>query len=88
MEVHAFLGPAGYYRCFVHQFGTIARPLTELLRKNKPFQWTAATGEAFETLKTALITTPTLALPDFTKPFIIETDACDYRVMTKQKSLV
>lgn len=38
------------------------------------------TQTAFEALKEALITASTLALPDFTKPFIVETDACDYGV--------
>lgn len=79
-EVRAFLGLAGYYRRFVRQFGMLARPLTHLLRKNTPFQWTEATQSAFDALKTSLTTAPTLALPDFTKPFMIETDACEYGV--------
>lgn len=79
-EVRAFLWLAGYYRHFIHHFGTIARPLTQLLRKNTPFHWTAATTEAFEALKQALTTAPTLTLPDFTKPFVIETDACEYGI--------
>lgn len=42
--------------------------------------WTSITEEAFLTLKQALVSAPVLALPDFTKPFMIETDACDYGI--------
>lgn len=79
-DVRVFLGLAGYYRHFVRHFGMIARPLTDLLHKNRPFQWTTVTGEALEALKTALVTAPSLALPDFTKPLTIEIDACEYGV--------
>lgn len=52
----------------------IARPLTNLLNKGQ-FGWTEVAEQAFEQLKHALSTTPTLALPDFNAPFIVETNA-------------
>lgn len=58
----------------------LAHPLTKLLRKHTPFQWTEATQSVFDALKTSLISAPTLALPDFMKPFVIETDTCEYGV--------
>lgn len=79
-EVCDFLGLVGYYRRFVRHFGIIARPLTNQLRKHNPVQWTDITNEAFEALKSALVSTPILVLPYFTMAFIIETDACDYGV--------
>ena len=43
-----------------------------------PFVWTSITNEAFVTLEQALVSAPVLELPDFTKPLMIEPDACEY----------
>jgi hypothetical protein len=63
-----------YYRKFVKNYGKIAAPLTALLKKNS-FTWTPATSQAFQTLKMTMCTTLILALPDFTKTFVLECDA-------------
>jgi hypothetical protein len=74
------LGLASYYRKFVKHFGVISRPFTELLKKESVFIWTSDQDIAFHTLKSALMQAPVLALPNFSKSFLIETDASDYRV--------
>jgi hypothetical protein len=79
-QLRSFLGPAGYYRKFVHHFGVISRPLTELLKKGVVFVWTVDHDIAFNTLKSALISAPVMGLPDFSKTFYVQIDASDFRV--------
>jgi hypothetical protein len=74
-ELKGFLGLAGYYRWFIPNFIKIAKPLTELLMKNAPYVWNDKTNEAFISLKTLLTTEPLLQYPDFSRPFILTTDA-------------
>jgi hypothetical protein len=71
---------ARYYRKYVKYFGIISRPLTNLLKKNTMFIWTPEHETAFTTLKQALVTAPVLALSNFSKPFVIETDASEVGV--------
>jgi hypothetical protein len=74
-ELRSFLGMTGYYRRFVAQFGLISKPLTNLLRKGNLFVWTSETETTFQTLKKTLISALVLALPNFSIPFVVETDA-------------
>lgn len=74
-QLRSFLGLAGYYRKYVRHFAIIAKPLTDLLRKNTLFVWTVEHTTSFDLLKQALSSAPVLAVPDFTQQFCLETNA-------------
>jgi hypothetical protein len=76
-QLRSFLGLAGYYHKFVRNFGVISKPLMELLKKDTLFSWTSQHDAAFTALQLALVSAPVLALPNFAKPFQLETNASD-----------
>ena len=80
-EVHAFLGLVGHYRRFIKGFTHIAQPLNKHLtgegasRKLEQLSLSEDALKAFKALKQACMTAPVLAFTDYTKPFLLETDA-------------
>lgn len=79
-NIKQFLGLAGYYRRFILNFSKVARSLTDLLKKDEEFNWKEEQEQAFTQLRNALCTEPVLQYPDFTKPFIVTTDASGYAI--------
>lgn len=76
-DVRRFVAFCNYYRKFVPNFAKIAKPLNELLQKNFKFEWTPLRDESFNALKSYLLSPQILKYPDFTKEFIVTTDASD-----------
>ena len=90
-EVHSFIGLASYYRRFIPSFAKWSKPLNALIvppahqakvrrgemKKSEltKFVWSKECQEGFDALKHALTTAPVLAYPDYSQPFILETDA-------------
>ena len=71
-----FFRLSGYYHKFSKDYGNIVAPLKIILKKDA-FTWTHVVECAFDKLKQAMCTTPILAMPNFSNPFTIESDACD-----------
>ena len=74
-EVQQLLGLASYYRKFIKNFATIAKPLHKLSEKGRQFSWSLECANVFVELKNRLLTPPVLAFPDYHKQFILDTDA-------------
>lgn len=76
-ELKGFLGLTNYFRRFIRNYSSIAAPLTRLTSKaaGKTVILDAEATAAFYRLKELLKSTETLAIPDFTKPFRLVTDA-------------
>ena len=77
-DVQKFLGLANYYRRFVKDFATIAKPLHETMRKDKKWNWEERQQKAFEELKRRFMTEPVLVTPDLDKEMRVEADASDF----------
>ena len=84
MEVHAFLSLVGHYRRLIKGFVHVAQPLSEYLTgkgASRKSEWVLLTKddmEAFKALKQACMASPSLVFANYTKPFLLETDASKY----------
>ncbi|KAE8690961.1 Detected protein of unknown function [Hibiscus syriacus] len=79
-ELIAFLGLANYYRWFVKGYSKMTTPLTEVLNKNKAWDWCLKCQKAFEKIKEGMMSEPVLVLPDYSKSFVVFTDASDIAI--------
>lgn len=52
-------------------------PLTDLLKKDRPWVWSTECQEAFDEFQTKMASEPVLKLPNFDLPFDVVTDASD-----------
>ena len=79
-DVRSFLGLASYYREFIRGFSQFAKPFTELTKGSIKWQWGDREERSFLALQVALATAPVLGLPDFSKQFLVTSDASDVAV--------
>ena len=79
-QIQSFLGLTGYYCRFIPNYATVAVPLTNMIKKSKlvTVNWIAEGIQVFNKLKEILVSTPVLANPDFSRPFILQTDASEF----------
>jgi hypothetical protein len=74
-QTRSYIGLCSFYRRFIPNFSKICQPLTKLTCKDTTFIWSEECQESFELLKQALLHSPIVAFPDYTKNFILYTDA-------------
>ncbi len=79
-ETRRFLGMAGFYRKHIEKLSALAAPLTDLTRKNKPFEWDETCQRAYEEIKRRLVCAPALVKANLSQPFVLETDASQHHV--------
>ena len=77
-DVQKFLGLANYYRRFIEGFALIARPLYDMMKKDKKWEWTEKQERAFGELKKRFTEEPVLVAPDLDKKMQMEVDMSDY----------
>ncbi|GMF49885.1 unnamed protein product [Phytophthora fragariaefolia] len=74
------LGLANYLHKYSGNYADMARPLTNLLKKDAVWSWTSEAQPAFEAIKSSLQSAPILALPDKDRPFSVVCDASDFAI--------
>jgi RNase H-like domain found in reverse transcriptase/Reverse transcriptase (RNA-dependent DNA polymerase) len=77
-DVCSTLGVFGFQRPFIRGFAQITKPLTDLLKKETPFEWTSKCTAAVKELKQIVTSEPVLVPPDSTRQFILEVNTSQY----------
>jgi hypothetical protein len=79
-DLRKWLGLANYLHKYTKDYAAMARPLTQLLKKDVDWSWNEQAEAAFQSIKASLLTAPILALPDDSKPFSVVCDASDFAI--------
>lgn len=77
-ELMSFLQMCSWYRRFISNFSDLARPLTNLMKKNAHWTWGEEQEKAYVELKQRLTATPILRQANDKLPYIVKTDASNY----------
>ena len=78
--IRSFLGHIGFYKRFIKDFSKIAKPLSMLLDKDVPFNFSNDCLQAFNRLKKELVNAPIMVAPDWDLPFELMCDASDFAI--------
>jgi hypothetical protein len=80
MDLRKGLGLANYLHKYSENYADMARPLSNLLKKDADWCWNTEHQDAFVAVKESLLHAPILALPDPDRPFSIVCDASDFAI--------
>jgi hypothetical protein len=81
-EVRAFTALCSYHRRHIFRFAEIAKPLYDLTKKGKKFEWGEQQEAAFMKLKECLTSAPVLASPIDNGAYFLDTDASGHSLST------
>ncbi|KAG2963964.1 hypothetical protein PC119_g25363 [Phytophthora cactorum] len=79
-ELRQFLGHATYLCKYVENYAGKIHPLSQLLKKEAEWKWTAECQQAFDAVKQGLTEAPILAVADQDRPFHVVCDASDFAI--------
>lgn len=79
-QIKSFLELLGYYRKFIKDFAKLTKPFTECLRKDNKIRFDSRYIDCFEKCKNILCNEPILQYPDFSKEFVLTTDASNVAI--------
>ncbi|MGH9619265.1 MAG: RNase H-like domain-containing protein [Bryobacteraceae bacterium] len=79
-DIKSFLGLTGYYRKFIPRYSAVAKPLSDLLKEDRKFDWGEEQRKAFDELKAALTNATFLAHPNPQEQYVLNTDASGFAV--------
>ena len=80
-QLYSFLCSINYYRSLIPNFGELTHALYSMVRTGKKScDWSPATLKCFDALKRSLVIAPVLAFPDFSKQFVVHSDASDFAI--------
>ncbi|POM70265.1 Pol protein, partial [Phytophthora palmivora] len=79
-DLRKWLGLANYLHKYRAGYAELARPLSDLLKKDADWVWERQHQDAFDSIKASLQQAPVLALPDENKSFSVVCDASDYAI--------
>ncbi|KAG5898724.1 hypothetical protein JTB14_020918 [Gonioctena quinquepunctata] len=79
-EVRRVVGTFSWYRRFIQDFSSVIAPITGLLRKGSRFEWSRDCAVSFQQIKECLVAAPILSCPDYSMPFVVQTDASGFGI--------
>ena len=79
-DIKSFLGLLGYYRKFIRDFAKLTKPMTMCLKKGASIKHDEEFIKSFNTAKEILTNDPILQFPDFSKEFVLTTDASNVAI--------
>ena len=79
-DLRKWLGLANYLHRYSANYASLARPLSDLLKKDAEWTWTPECEAAFVGIKQSLLEAPILALPDDDRPYSVVCDASDFAI--------